>query len=579
MRTPRSQVPIPWALRPVSDSDQLSALCRESNIHPLVGQILLRRGIVDPEPALKFLQPRLENLYDPFQLHGMEAAVERIISALEKGERIVVSGDYDVDGMTSSALLADFLTQAGCTDLEVFIPNRFDHGYGLTARTVEALQALKPQLVVTVDNGITAIEEVAQLQASGVDTIITDHHLPRDAGVPPGVVVNPRQSICSYPFEGISGVGVAFKLVSALRKVLRDKGWWNDARPEPNLKDALDLVAIGTVADVVPLLDENRVLVAHGLDVLNRPNRRPGIAALAEVARARDPLSARTIAFQLAPRLNAAGRMQEGSLGVALLRSKDPQEAAQLAQRLDEENSKRREREDEMVRDALVQIREEDLDQQSAIVVASPNFHEGIIGIVAARLVERYQRPAVVLAENSGGLKGSIRSVPGVHVTEALNACADLLPEYGGHAGAAGCKLDMVDLEQFRKRFSEACAGQAGSNGGVEPLWLEGRLDPATLDGSLVEQLQQLEPFGQENDRPLFLLETSAIPEEPKKIGENHLKWILPGGAEMVAWKKAGKINPGDDLQFRVSLGFNEFRGVRKVQLTVEDFRPTAPLV
>ena len=554
----------PWALRPQESQDLVSRLCATLQLHPLVGQMLVRRGLDDPEPAARFLHPSLEHLHNPFAMLGMEPAVARIIQALEREERIVVSGDYDVDGMTSSALLSEFLEQAGCKNLEVFIPNRFDHGYGLTASTVAALVALQPQLVVTVDNGITAIEEVARLQSLGVDTIITDHHLPRPEGVPPGIVVNPRQQGCGYPFAAISGCGVAFKLVSALRKTLRDRGWWNPSRPEPNLKEALDLVAIGTVADVVPLVDENRVLVAHGLEVLNRPTRRAGIDALMEVARARGPVTARTIGWQLAPRLNAAGRMHEGTLGVKLLRARDPEMARELALRLDQENTNRREREGEMVREAKARIASEGLDRGPAIVVDSPDFHEGIIGIVAARLVERYQRPVVVLARNGTGLKGSIRSVPGIHVTEALNACADLLAEYGGHAGAAGCRVEEANLEAFRQRFAQACGEQASQKDGPEPVWLDGRLETANLEASLVEQLTLMEPFGHQNDPPYFLVEgaeLSRIGVSPRVIGENHLKWDLPNGAEMVGWRKAEKISAGEEKQFRVSLGFNEFRG------------------
>jgi single-stranded-DNA-specific exonuclease len=561
-----------WVLHPPAAPGVADVLCAELQLHPVVAQILARRGLETAEAARRFMQPSLEHPHDPFLLKGMEAAAARIAEALAGGERIVISGDYDVDGMTSSAVLGHFLRAAGCESATTFIPNRFEHGYGLTAASVDALLALRPQLVITVDNGITAVAEIERLHAAGVDTIVTDHHLPRPEGVPGGIVVNPRQPDCAYPFKGISGCGVTFKLLTALRRTLRERNWWSAARPEPNLKEYLDLVAIGTVADVVPLVDENRVFVRAGLEVLNGPRLRPGVAALIEAARVRNGITSRTIAFQLAPRLNAAGRMAEGAIGVELLLADSPAPAAALARRLEEENRKRRGKGDEMLREALALIAAEGLEAQPGMVVASQAFHEGIIGIIAARLVERYQRPVVVLAENGDGCKGSARSVPGINVTEAITECAHLLQEFGGHSGAAGCRLPKEHVPAFREAFGGACARLAMA--APEPTqFLDGTLAPDQLSHALVEQLELLQPFGHGNEQPTFLLEGTHLSGPAAVLAERHLKWNVAPGVEMVAWNLAGNHEPAPDHTYRVSLGFNDYRGTRKIQLTVEDVR------
>lgn len=561
-----------WRVHAPDTGEFARQLREELGLEPLLADLLLRRGVDTVEAGRRFLNPSLEHPHDPFLLLGMDEAVSRIARALAEKELILISGDYDVDGITSSALLAQFLHEAGCTRLQTFIPNRFEHGYGLTSRGVDELISRRPALVITVDNGITAIEEVARLRAEGIDTIITDHHLPREEGIPAGIVVNPRQPGCTYPFKGISGCGVTFKLITALRKILRGAGWWNSERPEPNLKDYLDLVAIGTVADVVPLLDENRVFVRFGLQVLNRGVNRPGVAALLAVSRVDREIDARTIAYRIAPRINAAGRMAEGSLAVEMLLAREPGRAEELAQLLDEENTKRRGKEKEMLREAEELVSAADGAGAAGIVVASPNFHEGIIGIIASRLVSRFGVPAVVLAENGNFYKGSARTVEGINVTEALTACAPLLEEYGGHAGAAGCRLEQGRLEEFTSGFAQACAEQS-ANGAVPETLLDGRLRPEEINDRLVEQITRLAPFGQENEQPSFLLEAAHLPEPPQVLAERHLKWRVGPGIEMLAWNQAEALEPGPRDCYRVTLGFNEFRGVRKIQLVVEEVR------
>ena len=574
-----------WIVHPEHTPQERERLCGELQLHPLVADILLRRGVNTVEEAREFLHPTLAGLHDPFEMKGMKEAVAKIRAALTAGRRIVVSGDYDVDGTTSSALLIGFLTEAGAKHPRYFIPNRFEHGYGLTPRTTDALLSMEPEVVITVDNGITAVDEVARLRAAGIETIVTDHHLPLSRGAPEGIVVNPVQEGCPYPDKRISGCGVVFKLITALRKTLREEGWWNAQRPEPNLKDCLDLVAIATVADIVPLVGENRVLVHHGLKVLNRPSRRPGVEALLNGTRRGEGdglVTEHTLGFKVGPRINAAGRMADGSLAVELLLARDAESAQPLAARLEEENGKRRKKGEEMFREALKSVEGAPGEDLPAIVVASPDFHEGIIGIVASRLVDRFHSPAMVLAEVSaeGGdfYKGSARSVPGIHVTRALSACEDLLEDYGGHAGAAGCRFPKEHLDEFRRRFREGCARQAGQRDQMGPpaVYLESRLEPGEIAPHLVEQIAGLGPFGHHNEEPCFLLEQSALGALPEVLKERHLKWRLAPGVEMLAWNRASEFESlgeaeRDALQYRVRVGFNEYRGQRKVQLTVED--------
>ncbi|MDH5753109.1 MAG: single-stranded-DNA-specific exonuclease RecJ [Deltaproteobacteria bacterium] len=569
-----------WKVLPPEPDHITGPLVSQEGLHPLVASILARRGVRDAGSARRFLAPRLTDLPDPFDMLGMDQAVRRIARALEHDELIVVSGDYDVDGITSTAIVTMFLQSAGGR-VKFFIPNRFQHGYGLTGETVRALLEFQAGLVITVDNGITALEEIPLLHRAGTDTIITDHHLPRPEGVPAGIVLNPLQPGCGYPCKLISGCGVAFKLLTALRKHLRDQNWWSTHRPEPNLRDYLDLVAIGTVADMVPLVEENRVLVSHGLGVLNleggTSRRRPGVEALLELAngeRRNDngptEINARTIAFQVAPRLNAAGRMTEGSLGVELLLAPGLEEARPLAGKLEQENVNRRAVGDSMYKAAVALVEEQGLGDSPGLVVASGEFHEGVSGIVASRLVERYHRPVVVCAEKDGSYKGSARTVPGINITEAISVSAGIMEEWGGHQGAAGCRFSRDMLERFRGEFQQACRNLS-EKAAPPALKMEGRLDIGDLSSDLVEQLFRLAPFGEANEEPTFLLEAGQLNQPPTVLAEKHLKWLLAPQVEMVAWQKANGFAPHGVGGYRVRLGFNDFRGVRKIQLTVKD--------
>jgi len=553
-----------WYDSSTADPEQVKQLCREWNTNPIVAEILLRRGYKTREEITSFLNPQLKNLRDPFELRQMQEAVNLLQEMITENRRIVILGDYDVDGITATALMLEFLHKCGKLDLDFFIPNRIKHGYGLTESSTDILLEMKPELVITVDNGITAAREVQRLNDEGIKTIITDHHLADPSLLPSGIVVNPNHPECKYPFKKISGCGVALKLIMSLRKSLRYSGWWTAERPEPNLRDILDLAALGTVADVMPLVDENRILTHHGLRVMNEKPRL-AIQVLQKLKNVKT-ITSRTLGFQFAPLLNAAGRLEDADVAVHFLLSNDLNDAEKMAKKLDATNIQRREKEGEMLETALTLVEEQK--HNPALILTSPEFHEGINGIVATRLVERFYKPVLILSEREKKLKGSGRSIPEMHLKDALSECADLLERFGGHAAAAGCRLIPENLNEFRKRFFAFCKKNIPES--IEPkLQLDGSLDFPKLTNMFVEQLERLQPFGEGNQEPLFSVET---PESPfTRLKEIHVKWQVNGNVEIIGWNRAENYAEKLPSQLAVNLGFNEFRGRRKIQLTIQD--------
>ena len=553
-----------WVLPDKQDDRQVQELMKAHQLNALVAELLVRRGYASPEDAGRFLSPDFSELHDPLLMRHMPEAVQLLRDALHQQKRVVILGDYDVDGVTGTALLLDFFRSCGFQDLGFFIPNRVDHGYGLTPASAAEVAAMKPDLVVTVDNGITAGPETADLEAQGMTVLVTDHHLADPQKLPQGLVLNPNHPQCDYPFKKISGCGVALKLAMALRRALREEGWWNADRPEPNLRLLLDLAALGTVADVVPLVDENRVMVHHGLKVLNEGHR----LAFRVLQRLKQVpvVTAQTLGWKYGPLINAVGRLQDAAPAVHLLLSADEDEALGLAEELDAINLQRRELGDEML-EAAMQMASGQRNQRG-VVVFHPEFHEGVNGIVAARLVERLHKPVVVFSESNGLLKGSGRSIPELHLKDAFDACAEHLARYGGHAAAAGCSVHPDQLEAFQTQFAEVCARRLPHQ--LTPkLELDGRVDPGQLSLGLVQQLQRLEPFGAANPEPLFACPTPTVPFQTLK--EKHVKWQLGESVEMIGWNLAEPMEHALPDQLAVTLGINEFRGRRKVQLMIRE--------
>ncbi len=553
-----------WDHSSNADPEEVKHLCGEWDMHPLVACILLHRGFKTQEDIQSFLRPSLNKLRDPFQFRHMQQAVELLQDAVVNDRHIIILGDYDVDGITATALVLDFLQASGVKNLDFFIPNRLKHGYGLTEASTDILLEKKADLVITVDNGITAAREIRRLNDAGVKTIVTDHHLAETDLLPTGIVVNPNHPECQYSFKKISGCGVALKLVMALRKSLRKLEWWTSSQPEPNLRDSLDLVALGTVADVVPLLDENRIITYHGLQVMNEKPRL-AIQILKSLKKV-ECITSRTLAFQFAPLLNAAGRLKDADMAVRFLLSNDRQEAEKIAQILDVTNAERREKESEMIQTALKLADEQK--NNSALILVSPEFHQGVNGIVATRLVESFYKPVLILSENEGKLKGSGRSIPELNLKEVLSDCSDLLERFGGHAAAAGCSLIQERFVAFRDRFIGLCNERLPSLI-VPKLQLDGEIDYPELNEQFMEQLNRLQPFGEGNPEPLFSVNTPELPFTILK--QKHVKWKLNGNVEIIGWNYSEHFTNDLPSQLAVNLGFSVFQGQRSIQLIIQD--------
>jgi single-stranded-DNA-specific exonuclease len=556
-----------WTLNGRSDSRRAHELAGALNAPLALGEALVNRGISSLEAARRFLDPSLDDLHDPSRLLDLDLATARILKAIESGERILVHGDYDVDGITSTFLLYTVLADLGAK-VEYRIPHRTRDGYGLSLEAIDEAHRRQCTLVVTVDCGITAVEPVARAKALGIDTVITDHHEPA-ATLPDAVaLVNPHRAGCDYPFKPLAGVGVTFKVVEAL---LRGRGGLERARQH------LDVVALGTIADVVPLVGENRVLARLGLDRLNR-GERLGLRALIDVAGlAGKRITSGQVAFVLAPRINAAGRMGNPEQGVRLLLSRDGNEAQAIAASLEEDNQRRRQFDENALIEAAAQV-ERDLGWPncSSIMLWSDEWHPGVIGIVASRLVERFQRPTVLVALDGDRGRGSGRSLPGIDLNRLLTECGDLLEAYGGHAFAAGLTVRRAQLPALRDRFEKLVRDRITPDDCVPRLVIDGelRLGDCTLE--LAEWLERLSPHGLDNPEPLFRARDVAVESAISVGGGKHMKLVLrdaTGRAEAIGFgfgdqtqavARAGRC----DLAFVP--GRNEWMGETRIQLKIK---------
>ena len=562
-----------WELR---DTVEVASdpLLQGLQVHPLVLGILATRGFATPDEIRTFLSPSLSDMLDPFLLRGMDLAVARLIEARRSGEKICVYGDYDVDGITGTALLVSFLRATGFT-CSYFIPNRFDDGYGLNSASVESIIALGATLIVSVDCGITAVEEAALCRRRGVDLIIVDHHAPKEVMPDACAVLNPLQPGCEYPFKSLAGVGVAFNLLVALRSVLREAGAF-EGRTMPDLRKWLDLVALGTIADVVPLLNQNRIYAYHGLKQIAQPLK-PGIQALKRVAGIKEgAVSCGQVGFRLAPRLNAAGRMESAVPGVDLLMSDSLDESLLIASELDTANAERQAVERSIFEEAVSMVESRGGHPgRRSIVLASADWHQGVIGIVASRLVERYHRPTILIALTEDGQgKGSGRSIPGFHLLDALGPCSGYLLRFGGHRYAAGIGLAAADVPAFAEAF-EAVAARTLTEADLVPrLTIDAEVEPSDVTKELALELKRLEPFGMGNPEPLLMLRGMTVVER-RTVGDGHLRLRVTKDSctfGAIAFNMADRDTSGlIDIAFFPEM--NEWNGSSSLQLRVKDLR------
>jgi single-stranded-DNA-specific exonuclease len=578
-----------WRIAP-HDPGRIAALAQNAGVSAVVAQLLLSRGMDDPVQIRSFLDAQLTGLCDPELLPGATLAAERIAAAIAAGRKIVIYGDYDVDGMTGAAILVQCLRLLGAT-VSSYVPHRMDEGYGLNDEALRSLAGRGAELIITVDCGVASVAEAETARQLGLELIITDHHQFADTLPNAAAIVHPSLPGTAYPFPGLCGAGVAFKLAWALCQQASQAK--RVGEPMKNfLLSAVGLAAMGTVADVVPLgfmngCCENRILVRHGLVSLRE--RPPlGLAALMKITGLdqKRELSSEDIGFMLAPRLNAAGRLGQAALGVELLTTESPDRAQALAEYLHELNSSRESLERSVYLAANKQAQQFDPEGDAALVLADRGWHPGVIGIVAGRLVEKYHRPVVMIALDELGLKpgvGSARSVPGFALHQALAACSSHLVSHGGHAMAAGLKIAAENVDAFRADFCEYAAGAIEPEQRVAELRIDAESPLSALTETAVRQLELLAPFGNGNPRPVLAATDVELVEPPKKIGggQRHLslrvrqhgvsmRAVAFGGGE---WAEELEAHRGPiSLAFRPVI--NEFKGRRSVELQVCDWRP-----
>ncbi|HQZ83655.1 MAG TPA: single-stranded-DNA-specific exonuclease RecJ [Pyrinomonadaceae bacterium] len=559
-----------WTIRK-HDHERVQQFAREIGVQPIVAALLISRGYDTQEKADAFLRPSLEHLYDPFLLKGMREAVARIQKAVQNGEKILIWGDYDVDGTTGTVLLRRAFKLLG-VESEFHVPDRFTEGYGVNIPALEDAQRNGVSLVITVDCGIRSFEPLEWAKENSLDVIVTDHHLSDDdRGNPPAVaVVNPNQPGCEYPDKHLAGAGVAFKLADAL---LREAGL------EDEIPGFLKIAAIGTVADVMDLTGENRAIVAIGLkDLLLTDNC--GLRALMEVADCTSEMTSYHIGFRIGPRINAAGRMDVAKHVVELLEETDFVRARQLASLLDSRNRERQQMQQKITELAFAEAAEHA--DSNFIVVAGEGWHRGVIGLAASRIADKLYRPAIVLSIEDGIAQGSARSIPGFHLLNALEAAQDLLEQFGGHRAAAGLKIRSERISELRRRLSDY-ADEVLKLEDLEPeLNIDAVLLPESVDLKLVSALSALEPFGQGNPKPIFVTKDLTLREDPFVMKEKHLKLKLESESgcrlEAVWWdgvdrSKGRTLRRDSRIELAYVVEVNNWQGNRKIQLVVEDFR------
>lgn len=561
--------------------DAETLLRQELGLRPLTARLLANRGLIDPDEAEAFLRPNLAKLHDPFLLPDMDRAARRIADALARSERIFVHGDYDVDGVTSTALYVRALTKLGA-NLIHRVPHRHVDGYDLRTKSIEWANEQGATLVITTDCGIQARDAVEYANSLGMTVIITDHHEPGDSLPDAYAVVNPHRQDSNYPFAQLAGVGVAYKTMQAVVRL---------AKPEAEnsfLRSYLDLVACGTVADVMPLLDENRIFASFGLEAL-RTTRKVGLRSLIAGASIDtcQRLTSESVAYGIAPRINAIGRLDDAAIALDLLLTSDQDEAARLVERLNDANQERQKAQRRVTAEAVLQVVQKGLAKQPVLVVAARDWNPGVVGIVAGKLVDQFHRPAIVIGITADGAwgKGSARSIPAFDMFEGISECRDILESCGGHSYAAGLSLDMSRLDEFVDRLCSRAAGILTEDDFIPQIAVDAILERELIDLGLLEEWTQLEPYGEANPQPTLGARGAKIGGF-RRIGkdQSHFKASIDFGdgvdkwsAEAVGWGKADEWEPicqtGCAMEVAYAPSIHVYNGRRSVQLTLKDLR------
>jgi single-stranded-DNA-specific exonuclease len=556
------------------DREEVLKLSQAQKVSPLIAALLISRGFDTPEKAYKFLNPSYADLHEPNLLKDMEKSVARILKAIETGEKILIWGDYDVDGTTGTVVLRKVLEILG-GETGFHVPNRFTEGYGLNIPALEKAKERGFTLVITVDCGSTAFEPIEWAQSNGMDVIVTDHHLTKDKGLPNAFsVVNPNQPGCEYPDKNLAGVGVAFKVAHAL---LREKG------KENIVKGFLKVVAIGTIADIMKLTGENRAIVKIGLQDLPKAHNF-GLKALMEVADCNAEMTSYHIGFRIAPRINAAGRMDVARHVVELFEAETFEKARELAAVLNSRNLERQKIQREITELALLEYIENGGSRTAShvAVVAGEGWHRGVIGLAASKITDKLNRPSVVISLENGVGHGSARSIANYHLLNGLDSCGDLMEQFGGHAAAAGMKIKAENIDELRQKLNEHAIKNLSEEDLIPELKIDAVVSSATLDLSVVDELKLLEPFGAGNPKPTFVTKDLILRDEPFVMKEKHLKLKLADKNgkqfEAVWWdgvekSKEQTLKPKTRIELAYTLEANSWNGNTRLQLVVEDLR------
>ena len=563
-----------WQIAPEIDGALVRELQHKLDLTPFAVNLICNRGITSADQIRRFLNPSLDDLCDPFLMLNMDTATTRVIHALQHREKMMVYGDYDVDGITAVSLLYLVLSQLG-GDIEYYIPNRLTAGYGVHEEGILEAQKKGVGLMISVDCGITAVPEVKFAKDLGIDFIITDHHEAKEE-IPAAVaILNPKQVGDTYPSKELSGVGVAYKLAQALYERI--------GQPTGSLEEHLDLVALGTAADIVPLVGENRIFAHFGMRQIG-VTRKPGLQALSHIAglmEADRDISPGQVIFGLAPRLNAAGRLGDSMRAVQLLTTRDESLARSIAKELDEENKRRKEFDEVTLREALLKVEDEvDLENDRVIVLSSEEWHQGVIGIVASRLVETYHLPTIMISVNKDDGKGSARSIPNFHLTEALTMCSEHLTAFGGHKYAAGLSIKADAIDAFKVRMREVARELLEPDDLIRKLFVDAVVDLQLVDNEFLDHLERLAPFGPQNTRPILVSRGLKIASHAQKVGPkgNHLRMRVKQGSTVIdsigfgfgdLAPQLNQPNVAFDLAYVPE--YNFWQGKRKIQLRVRD--------
>lgn len=562
-----------WRIAEVNKfiSDQLM---RELGINPIISMILTSRDISNADDAKRYLMPSLKDIHNPFLMKDMQAGVHRLIRAVYSREKIVIYGDYDADGITSVVVLLKFLREIS-PDVSYYIPDRIDEGYGLHREGIDKIKAEGVKLIITVDCGISDHEQIAYAKSLGMDVIILDHHAVPSILPDAVAVINPHRDDCEFPFKHLAAVGIAFNFLIALRGDLRQDGYWN-CKKYPNLKAYLDIVALGTIGDISPLIMDNRIFVKTGLELITE-SQRPGIIALKEICGLESQIvDTMKASFSLLPRINAAGRIASPKEAVNLLLTDDIQEARAIARRLDEYNKKRQIMEKDVLREIVGEIEKGTVyDKKKAFVFASEKWHPGVIGIVASRLVDQYCRPAILISIKEGIGRGSGRSIGDFNIYEHLKKCESLLLTYGGHKYAAGISIREENLNEFVAQFDNVMCEKTDISEFVSQTVIDVQCNLNDIDHELLSQIEMLAPFGTENPEPVICVRNVCV-NSPVIVGNNHLRIRVSrdGVSCNSIWFSKGQFIhslPETSLDIAFTPQISHWKGVSDIQLKMRD--------